>query len=466
MSSNNSNDYGDGIVLMLLVIAMVILYIYNNYVSDWLFYYWYYTRKPIFYTLNLIDPEIRQYLFSYVEVFKYLGFQTGNISSKITTISEWFTQNTMQELFESELRMKRITASNTLLPFIFLPLTSLIVIIMSNKIIKKPRFTKKFSIETLGVQESKIWPHIKPVIYEYKNFVSMKSLDDDWFAMSPKPIDYLKKNNLLNYYKCEDEKDVDNYNKQVFKLDLKKSYEFFVKELGEVWKDPHSLSIEKKCILAIILTKITREQPLQKETALKVQTKYRSVELAWALSSAYSSVRIIEKKKGKKTIYQKDKNHEKAILAERVKIHKEVELIIEKYFPIEKEVKKSLFKSSKNTKTERVKGSEKIYEIIDKHYYEKCVFSALLDEARKTGVLATAEFIWLKKVNRDLWYMLSQTGRTASFCEISGAWAHYLTEKKVGRKIATPMVHKAIDAADKYLFETHDNYKPEINYKD
>lgn len=103
---------------------------------------------------------------------------------------------------------------------------------------------------------------------------------------------------------------------------------------------------------------------------------------------------------------------------------------------------------------------------MDKHYYEKCVFSALLEEARKTGVLATAEFIWLKKVDRDLWYMLSQTGRTASFCEISGAWAHYLTEKKVGRKIATPMVHKAIDAADKYLFETHDNYKPEIHYKE
>ncbi len=462
---NNNNDYGDGIVLILLVGAIALLYIYNNYISDWIFYYWYYTRKPLFQGLNLIDPEIRQYIFSYVEVFKYMGFQTGNVSSKITTIADWFSSNTIQELFENEKRMQRITASNTLIPFLLLPITAPIALIMTNKIIKKPRFTKKFSIESLGIQESKIWPHIKPVIYEYKNFVNMKSLDDDWFAMSHKPIDYFKKNNLLNYYKCEDERDIENYNKEVFKMDLKKMYTFFVNELGEPWKDPHSLSIEKKCILAIILTKITREQPLVKETEYKVKTKYRSVEIAWALSSAYSSIRLIEKKKGKKTIYVKDKNHEKSVLLERKKIHQEVESIIEKYFPKEKEVKKGLFKKEKVV-NKKVAGTEKIYEIIEKHYYEKCVFAALLEEARKTGVLATSEFIWLKKINRDLWYMLSQTGRTASFCEISGAWAHYLTEKKVGRKIATPMVHKAIDAADKYLFETHDNYKPEINYKD
>lgn len=460
---NNNNDYGDGIVLVLLILALVIIYLYNNYVSDWIFYYWYYTRKPIFTTLNLIDAEYRKYIFSYVEVFKYLGFQTGNVSSKITTISEWFSSNTFQELFEHEKRMQRITASNTLLPFIFLPFTAVIAFIMSSKIKNKPRFTKKFSIETLGVQEAKIWPHIKPVIYEYKNFVSMNSLDDDWFAMSPKPIDYFNKNKLLIHYRCDDEKDTDNYGKTIFKMDLQKMYSFFVKELGEPWKDIHSLSMEKKCILAIILTKITREPPLRKETELKVATKYRSVEIAWALSSAYSSVRLIEKKKGKKTIYEKDKNHEKFILEERKRVHKEIDEIINRYFPKE-EVKKGLFK--KKVEIKKVKGIEKIQEIIDKHYYEKCVFSALLEEARKTGVLATAEFIWLKKVDRDLWYMLSQTGRTASFCEISGAWAHYLTEKKVGRKIATPMVHKAIDAADKYLFETHDNYKPEIHYKE
>lgn len=464
---NNNNDYSEGIIIVLLVGLLLVLYLYNNYISNWLFYYWYYTRKPFFTGLNLIDPEIRSYLFSYVEIFKHLGFNTGNVSNKITSIAKMFSNETFQEMFVHPDRMKRMTLSNILIPFILLPITTPIALIMINKIIKKPRFTKKFSIETLGIQESKIWPHIKPVIYEYKNFVNMKSLDDDWFAMSYKPIDYFKKNNLLNYYKCEDEKDIDNYNKQIFKMDLKKMYEFFVKELGEPWKGVHSLSIEKKCILAIILTKITREPPLKEETAYKVKTKYRSVEIAWALSSAYSSVRLIEKKKGKKTIYEKDKNHLKALKIEKDKIHKEVEEIIEKYFPREKMVKKGLFvKKEIKIQTKAVKGVEKIYEIIDKHYYEKCVFAALLEEARKTGVLATAEFIWLKKIDRDLWYMLSQTGRTASFCEISGAWAHYLTEKKVGRKIATPMVHKAIDAADKYLFETHDNYKPEINYKD
>ena len=100
-----------------------------------------------------------------------------------------------------------------------------------------------------------------------------------------------------------------------------------------------------------------------------------------------------------------------------------------------------------------------IQNILDTHFYKKTVFSAMLKSARDTGVLASCDFIWLKKQNRDLWYTLSQIGRTSCFVECSGVWSHYLTEVKVGRKISTPMVTNAIKAMDKYMDQTHFNYK-------
>lgn len=83
-----------------------------------------------------------------------------------------------------------------------------------------------------------------------------------------------------------------------------------------------------------------------------------------------------------------------------------------------------------------------------KHAYLLTVMATLLDIGRTDGVLATAEFLWLKPIDRPLWYMLNSVGRQTSFPEVAGAYAHWLAEKKLDRPLKVPMIDEAVKALD------------------
>jgi intracellular multiplication protein IcmP len=86
--------------------------------------------------------------------------------------------------------------------------------------------------------------------------------------------------------------------------------------------------------------------------------------------------------------------------------------------------------------------------IVDKHAYQKTVMATLLEHARMDGILAAAEFLWLKPIDRSMWYMLNTVGRQTSFVEVAGPCAHWLTEKSMGRKMIMPMIDEAIVALE------------------
>ncbi len=58
---------------------------------------------------------------------------------------------------------------------------------------------------------------------------------------------------------------------------------------------------------------------------------------------------------------------------------------------------------------------------------------ALLTLARRKGVLASSQFIWVRPVDRPLWYALNQCGGRAAWAEGFAAWAHYAAEEKAGK---------------------------------
>jgi len=89
---------------------------------------------------------------------------------------------------------------------------------------------------------------------------------------------------------------------------------------------------------------------------------------------------------------------------------------------------------------EKHKNNKTVQRTIAKHAYVTTVMASLLVAAREAGVLASAEFIWLKTLDRRMWYMLNNVGRPTAFAEISGAFAHWLAEKKLGLPLTTPMV--------------------------
>lgn len=95
---------------------------------------------------------------------------------------------------------------------------------------------------------------------------------------------------------------------------------------------------------------------------------------------------------------------------------------------------------------EKYKDSKVVKKLESRHAYVMTVMAALLELARTDGVLATADFIWLKTVDRQLWYMLNNVGRRAAFPEVAGAIAHWRIESRMQRKLISPMVEEAVKA--------------------
>ena len=97
--------------------------------------------------------------------------------------------------------------------------------------------------------------------------------------------------------------------------------------------------------------------------------------------------------------------------------------------------------------------------IMQSHGYILTVMASMLEAAREDGVQASADFLWLKPIDRKLWYMLNTVGRQTPFVEVAGPFAHWLAEKNLGRRILVPMVEEATNALELVLKEVV--YRPD-----
>lgn len=93
-------------------------------------------------------------------------------------------------------------------------------------------------------------------------------------------------------------------------------------------------------------------------------------------------------------------------------------------------------------------------EMMDKHFYRTTGLMRLLLWARERGgVLAPATFLWLRAVDRALWYPLNNTGRRTFHAEAGGAAAHYFAEIGLGRPLPMPKLDAAIASLNTYVAE-------------
>jgi intracellular multiplication protein IcmP len=100
-----------------------------------------------------------------------------------------------------------------------------------------------------------------------------------------------------------------------------------------------------------------------------------------------------------------------------------------------------------------------VQEVVQRHAYELTVMAAMLEAARLDGVQASADFLWLKPLDRRLWYTLNTVGRQTPFAEVAGIFAHWVAEKESGRKLLVPMVDEATRALEVALKEVI--YRPD-----
>lgn len=94
-----------------------------------------------------------------------------------------------------------------------------------------------------------------------------------------------------------------------------------------------------------------------------------------------------------------------------------------------------------------------VQKISNGHAYILTIMASMLVLAREDGVLASADFLWLKPLDRPLWYMLNNVGRQTAYVEVAGPFAHWKAEQEFGRPIQVPMVGEAVKALDAALKE-------------
>lgn len=88
----------------------------------------------------------------------------------------------------------------------------------------------------------------------------------------------------------------------------------------------------------------------------------------------------------------------------------------------------------------------------DQHAYETTAMLRCLQRAREEGgVLAPAQFVWLRGHDRTLWYPLNNLGRKSYHAEAAGAMVHYTNELIAGQRIPTPRFEEVIKGFETYM---------------
>jgi intracellular multiplication protein IcmP len=104
-------------------------------------------------------------------------------------------------------------------------------------------------------------------------------------------------------------------------------------------------------------------------------------------------------------------------------------------------------------------NAKPVVKVMSRHAYVSTMMASMLRLARTAGVIASADFIWLKPKDRKLWYILNSIGRQNAVAEVAGVFAHWLVEDKLNYPMKTPMVESAVNGLEEALNEVL--YEPE-----
>jgi len=103
-------------------------------------------------------------------------------------------------------------------------------------------------------------------------------------------------------------------------------------------------------------------------------------------------------------------------------------------------------------KDEKLVG--RIDKVASKHAFAHTVVVAVLDLARKKGgVFPAADFVWVRKVDRHLWYAINNVGRRRFHTEGAAVISHFFAERVVGSPLPEPNMDEAINGLEDYMAE-------------
>jgi len=244
-------------------------------------------------------------------------------------------------------------------------------------------YRKAHSMKSLAEQEKKNWPYIVPVLG--LDLVNEPINEGPW-AMSETPMRFAKKHKLLK----EEKKKVDDTGlKRDYRILVTvkrgKANRLFARQLGAPWNDVWSLPQYQRALFAIFAAKGEGDRDVANDLLRQIAMSADSHPITPAKLNFKGADELLKK-------------HE---------------------------------------------NSKIVKKVVETHAFFYTVMSSMMEVARLDGVLASAEFIWLKPIDRTLWYVLNTVGRQTAPAEIAGIVAHWLAEKEIGRALTIPMVDEA-----------------------
>lgn len=245
-------------------------------------------------------------------------------------------------------------------------------------------FKRSYNMADLLRFEQVNWPYVSPVA---KLNLIKTDIDKGPWAMAMTPMQFCKRFQLLDEFKRVGAEGMLSKERNKIEVSLRRGQanKIFAMQLGPLWPGAQKLPMHTQALFAVFAARLNNDSKAAAE-----MLKQLSISAA-AGKIDYSGVSQLLKK------------HE---------------------------------------------SSKAVQKTIEPHAYVLTVMASMLVAARQDGVQASADFLWLKPVDRRLWYMLNTVGRQTPFVEVAGPFAHWISEKELSKKILVPMVEEATNALD------------------
>ncbi len=250
-------------------------------------------------------------------------------------------------------------------------------------------YRKSYQMREFAELEKTNWPQISPVV----NLDLLKTdLDVGPWAMAMTPLQFCKRYKLIEEVKGQRREGVTRKNWDKIDVVLKRgdANKIFAMQLGPLWQGTDKLPPYARALFAAFAARINADTKAAEK--LFMQLSHSSISKRLNLSGV-----------------------------------------------------DELIKKHENTKL--------VQKIVQSHAYVLTVMAEMLKGARDDGVQASADFIWLKPVDRKMWYTLNTVGRQTPFIEVAGIYAHWIAEEVAGRKLLMPMIDEATKATESALKE-------------
>lgn len=107
----------------------------------------------------------------------------------------------------------------------------------------------------------------------------------------------------------------------------------------------------------------------------------------------------------------------------------------------------------------------KVLPKVNQHAFQTTAMMRALAVAREEGgVMAPAQFVWMRGHDRVLWYPLNNLGRQTVHMEALGAMAHYMLEKRTSRPVPRPKVDDSVRSLVEYMDSGRASPIPPMDY--